>query len=145
MSVWNVSTASRSLIVARGRHGHFEWKPLIESAFVSSASRSLIISRVRHVFYGDSPLIKNKRYWFWNQISLSGMCKVLQGHFLWLEVRIFILVASLWYRSRDCDFEINFVYECMPSAWSILIISVFSHVHFGNLTLIQAKCLWFWN
>ena len=25
MSLWNVSSASRSLIVARGRHGHFEW------------------------------------------------------------------------------------------------------------------------
>ena len=50
---------------------------------------------------------------------LSGMSKVLQGHFLWLEVSMVILVASLWSRSRDCDFEISFVYECMPSAWSV--------------------------
>ena len=48
------------------------------------------------------------------------------------------LVASLWYKSRDFDFEINFVYEFVPSAWSILIISAVRHVIFGNLPMMQA-------
>ena len=74
MSLWNVSSASRSLIVATGRHGHFEWllfdtdhrffdfKINFLFDFMSSALRLLIISRVRHVLYGDSSLIQNKRY-----------------------------------------------------------------------------------
>ena len=76
---------------------------------------------------------------------LSGMCQVFPGHFLWLEVHMVMLLASFWYRSRDCDFEINFLYECVPSAWSILIISVVSHVPFCNLTLKQVNWIWFWN
>lgn len=67
---------------------------------------------------------------------LSEMCKVLQGH---------LIVASLWYRSIDFSFEISFVYESVPSAWSILIISVVKHVLFSNLPLIQASNHWFLN
>ena len=97
MSLWNVSSASGSLIVAIGRHGHFVWLVFdtdqkffdfkisffVES--VSSSSRLLIVSRVAHVLNGDSPFIQNKRYWFWNQIFLSNV-SMLQGHLLWLEV-----------------------------------------------------------
>ena len=74
MSLWNVSSASGSLIVATGRHGHFVWlvfdtdqnffdfKINFFFEFVSSSSRLLIISRVIHVLNGDSPLIQNKGY-----------------------------------------------------------------------------------
>ena len=76
MSFWNVSSASGSLVVVRGRHDHFEWlafdtdqnflifdfKINFLFAFVSSDSRLVIISRVRHVLYGDSLFIQKKVY-----------------------------------------------------------------------------------
>ena len=105
MSLWNVSSASGSLIVATGRHGHFVWlvfdtdqnffdfKISFFFEFVSSSSRLLIISRVIRVLNGDSPLIQNKGYWFWNQISLWNVSSASRslivawgrhGHFEWL-------------------------------------------------------------
>ena len=48
------------------------------------------------------------------------------------------LVVSLWYRSRDFDFEINFAYKPGPTALTMLIISVVKRNIFGNLLLIQA-------
>ena len=63
MFLWNVSSASGSLTVATGRHGHFVWlafdtdqrffdfKINFFFEFVASSSRLLIISRVRHVTY----------------------------------------------------------------------------------------------
>ena len=74
MSLWNVSNALGSLIVATGRHGHsvwldsdtdqrfFDFKIKFFFEFVSSSSKLLNISRVIHVLYGDSPLIPNKGY-----------------------------------------------------------------------------------
>ena len=95
--LWKVSSASRSLIVARCRHGHFEWlafdthqrlfnfKINFIIKFVSSASRLLFIFIVRQVLHGDSLLIQNKKYCFWNQFFF-GKYQVLQCHLLWLEV-----------------------------------------------------------
>ena len=69
MSLWNASSASGSLIVARGRHGHFVWlvfdtdqrffdfKINFLFEFVSSSSRLLVL-------YRDSLLIQSKEYWF---------------------------------------------------------------------------------
>ena len=74
MCLWNVSNASESIIVARGRHGHFLWLAFESDQrffdfkinflfeFVSSASSLIFTSRVRHVLYGHSPLIQNKGY-----------------------------------------------------------------------------------
>ena len=156
MSLWNVSSASRSLIVGRGRHGHFEWWPLIQTIgfLILKSIFSLISCQVLQgclLFVGLDMFSMVTRFWYrtkdidFETKFFSGMCQVLQGHFLWLGVRMVMLVATLWYRSRDCDFELNFVYECVPNPWSILIISVVNHVPFGNSTLIQANCLWFWN
>ena len=91
--------------MARGRDGHFVWlafgttqrffnlKINFLFEFVSSSSRLLIISSVRNVLYGDSPLIRNKGYWFWNQIFLWNVSSASRslivardshGHFEWL-------------------------------------------------------------
>ena len=91
--------------MARGRDGHFVWlafgttqrffnlKINFLFEFVSSSSRLLIISSVRNVLYGDSPLIRNKGYWFWNQIFLWNVSSASRslivardtdGHFVWL-------------------------------------------------------------
>ena len=90
--------------LARGRHDHSVWPTFdreqrffwFKNQFshwicVESSSRLLIISRVRHVLYGDSPLIRNKGYWFWNQISLWSVSSALR-----------LLMTSLWYRSKVC-------------------------------------------
>ena len=81
ISLWNVLSALRLLIVAIVRQVHFEWlafdiaqrfsdfKINFLFDFVSSVSWLLIISRVIHVLYDDSPLVQNKEYWFSNQIS----------------------------------------------------------------------------
>ena len=59
---------------AIGKDGHFVWLAFDTDQrffdFVLNSSRLFIIYRVKHVLYGYSPLIKNKEYWFWNQISL---------------------------------------------------------------------------
>ena len=59
---------------ATGKDGHFVWLAFDADQrffdFVLNSSRLFIIYRVKYVLYGDSPLIKNKEYWFWNQISL---------------------------------------------------------------------------
>ena len=106
MSLWNLSSASGSLVVARGRNGHFAWLAFDTDQrlfdfkivffffeFAPSSSKLLIIFRVTHVLYGDSPLIQNKSYWFWNQISLWNVSSASRslvvargthGHFEWL-------------------------------------------------------------
>ena len=105
MSLWNVSSASGSLIVATGRHGHFVWlvfdtdqkffdfKISFFVEFVSSSSRLLIVSRVVHVLNGDSPFIQNQKIlilksnFSFECINASRSLIVARdrhGHFEWL-------------------------------------------------------------
>ena len=80
--LWKVSSALTLLIVAKGKHGHFECLALQSKGFLFQnnflfdfvclcvcmilhvASSLVIISRVRHVLYNGLPLTLNKAYWF---------------------------------------------------------------------------------
>ena len=133
ISLWNVSSASRSLFVDICRHGHFTLSgyPLIETkVFLVLKSTCLgldMFFMLTHHWYRT----KNNDF---ETKFLFEMHQVLQGHFLWLvfdtDQRIF-------------DFKINFLSDFVSGASRLLIICRFRHVLYVDSPLIQNKNIYF--
>ena len=85
--------------------------------------------------------IQSKGYWFWNQICLWNVSSASwpwgsHGHFEWL---------AFYTNQRFFYFKINFLFEFVPSASGLRIISRVRHILYGDSPLIQNKGYWFWN
>ena len=103
MSLWNVSSASGSLIVARGRKGYFVWlafdtdqrlfdfKIVFLSLNLSQALQSCSLFLGLHMFFMVTRLWYKTKVIDFKIKFLFGMYQVLQGHLLWLDVRMVTL------------------------------------------------------
>ena len=102
ISIWNVSSVARSLIMARGRHGHFEWIAFDteQRFFLCQVLQGCLLFLGLDMFFMLPRLRYRTENIYFETEFLSGMSQVLQGHLLWLRVSMSLWVASLWYRLK---------------------------------------------